>query len=145
AYDRLIPDIDGHGVARADIVIEAITENAVIKRQLYETIEPKLKPGAVLATNTSSLSLEILNTQRQNPQRLIGIHFFHPVAQMPLAEIVETPAIAPDVVRKARAFVGQLGKLGLPVQSTPGFLVNAVLAPYMLEAMRAYSEGISAE
>ncbi len=145
AYDRLIPDIDGHGVARADIVIEAITENPVAKRQLYQAIEPRLKSNAILATNTSSLSLEVLNQELKNPERLIGIHFFNPVAKMPLVEIVETPDSAPEALRKAQAFVGQLGKLGLPVKSTPGFLVNAVLAPYMLEAMRAYSEGISAE
>lgn len=145
AADRLIPDLNGNGLRHADVVIEAITENADIKRSLYAQIEPLLKPGAVLATNTSSLSLEELCTGLRAPQRLIGIHFFNPVAKMPLVEVVETATIDPDVKAATYAFVGQIGKLPLPVQSTPGFLVNAVLAPYMLEAMRCVDEGLAPE
>ncbi len=145
AMDRLIPDPLGHGVSQADLVIEAITEDADAKRGLYARIEPRMKPGAVLATNTSSLSLEALRTQLQAPTRLVGIHFFNPVAKMPLVEVVETPDIDPAARATALAFVGKLGKLPLPVKDTPGFLINAVLAPYMLEAMRCVDEGISAE
>lgn len=145
AADRLIPDLKGHGIRHADIVIEAITENADIKRSLYAQIEPLLKPGAVLATNTSSLSLEELCIGLQAPQRLIGIHFFNPVAKMPLIEVVETPTVDSDIKAATYAFVGQIDKLPLPVQSTPGFLVNAVLAPYMLEAMRCVDEGMAPE
>lgn len=145
ASDRLIPDLSGKGLRHADVVIEAITENAEIKRSLYEQIEPLLKPGAILATNTSSISLEELRIGLQAPQRLIGIHFFNPVAKMPLIEVVETPQTDRDVIAATRAFVGQIDKLPLPVQSTPGFLVNAVLAPYMLEAMRCVDEGIKPE
>lgn len=145
AADRLIPDLHGHGLAHADIVIEAITEDADIKRSLYARIEPLMKPGAILATNTSSLALEDLGAALKRPERFIGIHFFNPVAKMPLVEIVETASIAEDVKSAVHAFVGQIGKLPLPVQSTPGFLVNAVLAPYMLEAMRCIDEGIKPE
>ncbi|HUH60360.1 MAG TPA: 3-hydroxyacyl-CoA dehydrogenase NAD-binding domain-containing protein [Candidimonas sp.] len=145
ASDRLIPDPQGNGIRHADIVIEAITENADIKRRLYSQIEPLMKPGAVLATNTSSLSIEELRTGLSAPQRLIGIHFFNPVAKMPLVEVVETATLDADVKAATLAFVAQLDKLPLPVQSAPGFMVNAVLAPYMLEAMRCIDEGIAPE
>ncbi len=143
AFDRLIPDVQGHGVAHADIVIEAVPENAEIKRALYAQVEARLKPGAFIATNTSSLPLDQLNDALRAPQRLVGIHFFNPVAQMPLVEVVTTPALDPAVRDAACAFVHQLGKLPLPVRSSPGFLVNAVLAPYLLEAMRSVDDGIA--
>ncbi len=145
AADRLIPDVHGDGIRHADIIIEAITENPEVKRGLYAQIEPRMKPGAILATNTSSLSLEELRTGLRSPQRFIGIHFFNPVARMPLVEVVETDGVDQDAKAATHAFVGQIGKLPLPVQSTPGFLVNAVLAPYMLEAMRCVDEGIRPE
>ncbi len=142
AADRLLPDMLGHGIRRADLVIEAVTEDAAIKRSLYAQIETHLKPGAFIATNTSSLTLEELRSSLQDPRRLIGIHFFNPVARMPLVEVVETDAIDPEVKATTYAFLGRIDKLPLPVQSVPGFLVNAVLAPYMLEAMWCIDEGI---
>src|SRR5690606_1356320 len=142
ALDRLIPDPDGDGIPSADLVLEAIFENADAKRSLYTTIEPLLKPGAVLATNTSSLPLSELSLNLINPERLVGIHFFNPVSRMPLEEEVESELLAPEVRRAAYGFVHQLGKLPLPVKDSPGFLVNAVLAPYMLEAMRCVDEGL---
>jgi len=145
AGDRLIPDPQGQGVARADVVIEAIFENLNAKRALYQQIETQLKPGALLATNTSSLSLSDLCAELQDPQRLIGLHFFNPVARMPLVEVVHTPDTPEDTRARALAFVGRIGKLPLPVQDTPGFLVNAVLAPYMLEAMRCVDSGTKPE
>jgi len=145
AFDRLIPDVNGDGVAHADVVIEAIFENVEAKHALFKALEPRLKPGAVLATNTSSLKLEDLRTALRQPERLVGIHFFNPVAMMPLVEVVEAAGADPDVVQAACAFVKQIDKLPLPVKSAPGFLVNAVLAPYMLAAMRAVDEGISPE
>lgn len=145
AMDRLIPDPLGHGAAQADLIIEAITEDPDAKRALYARIEPLMKPGAVLATNTSSLPLEALRRDLQLPNRLVGIHFFNPVAKMPLVEVVETPDVDPAARATALAFVGKLGKLPLPVKDTPGFLVNAVLAPYMLEAMRCVDEGMAPE
>lgn len=143
ALDRLIPDPQGLGVPQADIVIEAIVENAEAKRALYAQIEPQLKEHAILASNTSSIPLEELSLHLQHPERLIGIHFFNPVARMPLVEVVETLASPLAVKQAAWAFVHQLGKLPLPVQSSPGFLVNAVLAPYMQEAMKCVDEGLS--
>lgn len=145
AFDRLIPDVNGDGVAHADVVIEAIFENVEAKHALFKALEPRLKPGAVLATNTSSLKLEDLRTVLQQPERLVGIHFFNPVAMMPLVEVVEAEGADPDAVQAACAFVRQIDKLPLPVKSAPGFLVNAVLAPYMLAAMRAVDEGVSPE
>lgn len=153
AADRLIPDVAGDGVARADVVIEAITEQAEVKQALYRAIEPRLKPGAILATNTSSLSLATLRIGLAQPHRLIGIHFFNPVAKMPLVEVIQSGQgqnesdveSAQNSQARACAFVGQLGKLALPVNDAPGFLVNAVLAPYMLAAMRRVDDGISPE
>jgi len=145
AFDRLIPDPAGHGISHADLVIEAITEDLEAKRSLYTGMEPRMKPGALLASNTSSLSLHALQAALRDPARLIGIHFFNPVAKMPLVEVVETPETDPAVRATALAFVGRLGKLPLPVSDTPGFLVNAVLAPYMLGAMRSVDEGLSPE
>ena len=145
AHDRLIPDVNGDGVAHADVVIEAIFESVEAKHGLFKSLEPRMKPGAVLATNTSSLRLEDLRTVLQRPERLVGIHFFNPVSMMPLVEVVEAEGADPAVIHAACAFVKQIDKLPLPVRSAPGFLVNAVLAPYMLEAMRAVDEGISPE
>lgn len=145
AMDRLIPDPTGYGAGQADLIIEAITENLEAKQALYARLEPLMKPGAVLATNTSSLSLAALGSQLRKPDQLVGIHFFNPVAKMPLVEVVETESLAPSARATALAFVGKLGKLALPVKDAPGFLVNAVLAPYMLEAMRCIDEGLSPE
>lgn len=145
AADRLITDPAGDGVARADLVIEAITEQVDAKHALYHAIEPRLKPDAMLATNTSSLSLATLRLGLRQPHRLIGIHFFNPVAQMPLVEVVQAGGDEQGIQARACAFVGQLGKLPLPVRDAPGFLVNAVLAPYMLAAMRQVDDGMSPE
>jgi 3-hydroxyacyl-CoA dehydrogenase/enoyl-CoA hydratase/3-hydroxybutyryl-CoA epimerase len=145
AYDRLIPDPQGHGVPHADVIIEAIFENVEAKHALFRSLEPRMKPDAILATNTSSLKLEDLRTVLSRPERLVGIHFFNPVSMMPLVEVVEAEGADQGAVQAACAFVKQIDKLPLPVKSAPGFLVNAVLAPYMLAAMRAVDEGISPE
>ncbi|MCG2577277.1 3-hydroxyacyl-CoA dehydrogenase NAD-binding domain-containing protein [Dechloromonas sp. XY25] len=145
AFDRLIPDPQGDGVAHADVVIEAIFENVEAKHALFRSLEPRLKQGAVVATNTSSLRLEDLRTVLANPGRLVGIHFFNPVAMMPLVEVVEAEGADPAAAQAACAFVKQIDKLPLPVKSAPGFLVNAVLAPYMLAAMRAVDDGVAPE
>ena len=145
ALDRLVPDPAGHGATSADLVLEAITEDLTAKQTLYARIEPLMKPGAILATNTSSLSLAELGGSLIQPERFVGIHFFNPVAKMPLVEVVETSSVARDALATALAFVGTLGKLPLPVKDAPGFLVNAVLAPYILEAMRSVDEGLAPE
>ena len=145
ALDRLMPDVKGDGVAHCDLVIEAIVENTEIKKKLYAQIEPRLKPGAILATNTSSIPLQELSSGLARPERLVGIHFFNPVAQMMLVEIVQGPQTAADVMKAAQAFVKKIDKLPLPVKSAPGFLVNRILTPYMTEAQVMLEEGISAE
>jgi 3-hydroxyacyl-CoA dehydrogenase/enoyl-CoA hydratase/3-hydroxybutyryl-CoA epimerase len=145
ALDRLIPDIDGDGVARADVVIEAIFEDIDAKQAIYKDIEPRMKPGAVLATNTSSIPLETLATVLKEPDRLVGIHFFNPVAMMPLVEIVQTASSSEETVQHAIAFTQHIGKLPLPVKSSPGFLVNRILMPYLVEAFTLYDEGVAPE
>jgi 3-hydroxyacyl-CoA dehydrogenase/enoyl-CoA hydratase/3-hydroxybutyryl-CoA epimerase len=145
ATDRLIPDVAGDGVARADVIIEAIFENLDAKRNLFASLEAKAKPGAILATNTSSIPLESIATAMADPTRLIGLHFFNPVPQMMLVEIVVGKATRADLVPKAAAFTRQIDKLPLPVKSAPGFLVNRVLAPYLMTAMRCVDEGIAPE
>jgi len=145
ATDRLIPDVDGAGAARADVVIEAIFENLDAKRSLFAALEAKAKPSAILATNTSSIPLEDIATAMRDPARLIGLHFFNPVPRMLLVEIVVGKTTDSALVPKASAFVRQIDKLPLPVKSAPGFLVNRVLAPYLMAAMRCVDEGITPE
>ncbi|RDE50793.1 MAG: crotonase [Candidatus Accumulibacter meliphilus] len=143
--DRLIPDPEGHGAKSADVVIEAIFENLDAKRALLEQLDAVIKPDAVLATNTSSLRIEELSSGLGRPGRLIGIHFFNPVANMPLVEVVAGEGADTEILARGTAFVKQIDRLPLPVKSAPGFLVNAVLGPYMLEAMRAVDEGLALE
>ena len=143
AMDRLIPDTTGEGIQHADVVIEAIFENLQAKHALLQQIEPRLKPGAILATNTSSLRIEDLRTALADPSRLVGIHFFNPVAMMPLVEVIAAVGTQPQAAADAAAFVRSIDKLPLPVKSAPGFLVNAVLAPYLLGAMRKLDEGVA--
>lgn len=145
ALDRLIPDPAGDGARHADVVIEAIFEDLAAKQALLASLEARMKPGAVLATNTSSLRLEDLRGVLARPERLVGIHFFNPVPLMPLVEVVQAEGADPIELQKACAFVRRIEKLPLPVKSRPGFLVNAVLAPYMLEALRCVDEGIAPE
>ena len=143
ALDRLIPNPAGHGVARADVIIEAIFENLEAKRTLLADLERRARPDAVLASNTSSLRIGDIATALREPARLVGIHFFNPVAMMPLVEVVRTGHTADAPLRCAAAFVRALDKLPLPVRDEPGFLVNAVLGPYMYEALRCVDEGIA--
>jgi 3-hydroxyacyl-CoA dehydrogenase/enoyl-CoA hydratase/3-hydroxybutyryl-CoA epimerase len=142
AQARLKADVEGAGVADADLLIEAIFENAEAKEALYRSAEPKLKPDALLATNTSSLPLDELRKAVQKPSRFLGLHYFNPVALMPLIEIVRHDALDPATEKRALAFCKAIDKLPVPVAGTPGFLVNRILMPYMLEAARAYSEGV---
>lgn len=145
AIDRLTADHKGYGVAHADIIIEAIFEDADVKKSLYQQIEPQMKKDAILATNTSSIPLETLAECLQKPGRLVGLHFFNPVALMPLVEIVHGNGSDQVTIKKVAAFARHIDKLPLPVKSSPGFLVNRILMPYLLEAMLMYSEGIPAE
>ncbi len=138
---RLKADVEGAGVSQADVVIEAIFENLEAKRELYARLEPRMKPGALLATNTSSIVLEQLAEQLSQPSRLIGLHFFNPVARMPLVEVIRSQVANADCIRQGLAFSRQIDKLAIPCRSAPGFLVNRVLMPYLSEAVRAMEEG----
>lgn len=142
AMDRLMPDPRGEGLAKADVVIEAIFENVEAKQSLFQTIEPKLKAGALVATNTSSIPLDTLAESLPQPERLVGLHFFNPVAKMQLIEVVRGETTKTEEVERAAAFARQIGRLPLPVKSLPGFLVNRVLTPYLLEGVRLLSEGV---
>lgn len=145
ALDRLIPDLRGEGVSSADLVIEAVPEKLDLKQKVYAGIEPKMKRGAILATNTSSIMLERLREGLQSPERLVGIHFFNPVSRMQLVELVTHDKVAPEVVAAARAFLGRIDRLPAPVKSAPGFLVNRALTPYLLEAMVMLDAGLKKE
>ncbi len=145
ALDRLVPDVAGNGVARADVIIEAIFENEDAKRALFAALAAKAKPSAILATNTSSIPLETIATALRDPSRLIGLHFFNPVARMMLVEVVAGQDSDARELARGAAFVRAIDKLPLPVKSAPGFLVNRVLAPYLMTAMRAVDEGVAPE
>lgn len=135
ALDRLIPDMDGEGVRNADLIIEAVPEKLELKQKVYAGLEARMKPGAILATNTSSIPLQDLRTTLATPERLLGLHFFNPVSRLQLVEVVSHDSTSADLLRQALAFVGAIDRLPLPVKSSPGFLVNRALTPYMLEAM----------
>jgi len=145
ALDRLIPDVAGDGVAHADVIIEAIFENLEAKQRLFAALETKAKPEALLATNTSSIPLEQIRAPLNDPRRIIGLHFFNPVARMMLVEIVTASDTYAGLVETAAAFTRQIDKLPLPVKSAPGFLVNRILAPYLMQAMRYLDQGIAPE
>jgi 3-hydroxyacyl-CoA dehydrogenase/enoyl-CoA hydratase/3-hydroxybutyryl-CoA epimerase len=145
ALDRLIPDLKGEGVATADLVIEAVPEVLDLKRKVYAGIEPRMRPNAILATNTSSIPLEQLREGLQRPERLVGVHFFNPVSRMQLVEVVSHDKVTAEVLQAARAFLGRIDRLPAPVKSAPGFLVNRALTPYLLEAMVLFDEGVKRE
>ena len=138
---RLTADVAGNGVAQADLVIEAIFENLDAKQSLYQDLQAKMKPGALLATNTSSIRLEDLRTVLNEPQRFIGLHFFNPVAQLPLVEVIRCDDTEPQALDTGFGFVKAISKLPLECASAPGFVVNRILAPYTNEAMLLAGEG----
>ncbi|MEN1729348.1 MAG: 3-hydroxyacyl-CoA dehydrogenase NAD-binding domain-containing protein, partial [Pseudomonadota bacterium] len=145
ATRRLMADVEGKCVARADVIIEAIFENRDAKRELFTNLLSDLQPHTLVATNTSAIPLGELSDVFEDPSRLIGLHFFNPVAKMPLVEIVYDEGSNPDRVNDGCSFATQIGKFALPVTSTPGFLVNRVLAPYMRNAMQMHREGVPKE
>jgi 3-hydroxyacyl-CoA dehydrogenase/enoyl-CoA hydratase/3-hydroxybutyryl-CoA epimerase len=142
AAARLRMDLAGDGAARADVIVEAIFENADAKRELYAKLEPRMKAGAVLATNTSSIELEQLGEELADPGHLVGLHFFNPVAKMPLVEVISSQQTRPEVRQAGIVFTRKIDKLPLPCRSAPGFVVNRVLMPYLNEAMFIAEEGV---
>ncbi len=141
AKQRLIADPDGRGIARADVIIEAIVERLDVKQKLFADLETKIKPGAVLATNTSSLKIADISAPMHDSGRLIGLHFFSPVPQMPLVEVVRGANTRDEEVKKGASFVTAIDKFPLITKDVPGFLVNKVLTPYMFAAMERLEKG----
>lgn len=142
ASARLHADLEGEGAAKADVIIEAIVERLDVKRKVFKTLEVSARADALLATNTSSIPLEDIASALDNPGRLIGLHFFNPVAQLPLVEVVHSQHSDDEVSARGVAFTRQISKLPLPCASQPGFLVNRILGPYMAEAMALHREGV---
>ena len=145
AMDRLIPDPRGEGVRTADLIIEAAPERLDLKHKIYADVEAKMKEGAVLATNTSSIPLQQLAEGLKCPERLVGVHFFNPVSMLPLVEVIRHEKLDPEVEAYARGFVGRIDKLPAPSQSRPGFIVNRALTPYLAEALILMDEGVAPE
>ena len=142
---RLEADPKGKGVSRADVIIEAVVEKLEVKQAIFGGLEDKLKPGAILATNTSSIELERIAEKLKQPERLIGLHFFNPVAQLPLVEVIRSTFNTDAEIGKGAAFALAIGKSPVVVKSAPGFLVNRVLMPYMLGAVQRVEAGESKE
>ena len=129
-------------LADCDIVIEAIIENLAQKREMFAGLDGVVKKDAIFASNTSSISITELMTATKRPERFIGLHFFNPVPLMKLVEVVRTIATANDVYDSAYEFAKKLGKVPVRAKDTTGFIVNRLLVPYMLDAIRAYEEGV---
>jgi 3-hydroxyacyl-CoA dehydrogenase/enoyl-CoA hydratase/3-hydroxybutyryl-CoA epimerase len=145
AVMRLEADPTGKGVSRADVIIEAVVEKLEVKQSIFGGLEDQLKPGAILATNTSSIELERIAEKLKAPERLIGLHFFNPVAQLPLVEVIRSTFNTDAEIGKGAAFALAIGKSPVVVKSAPGFLVNRVLMPYMLGAVERVERGESKE
>jgi 3-hydroxyacyl-CoA dehydrogenase/enoyl-CoA hydratase/3-hydroxybutyryl-CoA epimerase len=143
AKDRFVADISGDGARNADIIIEAVLEDVDIKTKVLQYLESIKKPSAILATNTSSIMIEKLQAGMKQPEHLLGLHFFNPVAQMLLVELVLPEKYNTNTYDRLAVFTKAIGKLPLPVKSHPGFLVNRVLLPYMSQAIRLVEEGYS--
>jgi 3-hydroxybutyryl-CoA dehydrogenase len=139
---RLRGTTNKQDLANCDIVIEAIIENVAEKKQMFASLDPIIKKDAIFATNTSSISVTELLSATKRPERVIGMHFFNPVPLMKLVEVVKTIATAPDVYETAYEFGKQLGKVPVRTSDKTGFIVNRLLVPYLLDAIRAYEEGV---
>jgi 3-hydroxybutyryl-CoA dehydrogenase len=128
-------------LADCDIVIEAIIESVPEKKAMYKSLDDIVKKDAILATNTSSISVTELLASSGRPERFIGLHFFNPVPLMKLVEVVRTIATSPEVYDTAYEFAKRLGKVPIRTSDKTGFVVNRLLVPYLLDAVRAYEEG----
>jgi 3-hydroxyacyl-CoA dehydrogenase/enoyl-CoA hydratase/3-hydroxybutyryl-CoA epimerase len=145
AVARLEADVSGKGMARADVIIEAVVERLDIKQKIFADAEARARPTAILATNTSSIELERIAEGMQNRARLIGLHFFNPVAQLPLVEVIRSRFNTDADIAMGASFALAIGKSPVVVKSAPGFLVNRVLMPYMLGAVERVEKGESKE
>jgi 3-hydroxybutyryl-CoA dehydrogenase len=139
---RLKGTTNKQDLADCDIVIEAIIENVEDKKKMYSSLDGIVKKDAIFASNTSSISITELLTSTKRPERFIGLHFFNPVPLMKLVEVVRTIATAPEVYDAAYEFGKNLGKVPVRTSDKTGFIVNRLLVPYLLDAIRAYEEGV---
>jgi 3-hydroxybutyryl-CoA dehydrogenase len=139
---RLKGTTNKQDLADCDIVIEAIIENLDEKKKMYASLDPIVKKDAIFASNTSSISVTEMMTATKRPERFVGLHFFNPVPLMKLVEVVKTIATAPEVYDAAYEFGKKLGKVPVRTSDKTGFIVNRLLVPYLLDAIRAYEEGV---
>jgi 3-hydroxyacyl-CoA dehydrogenase/enoyl-CoA hydratase/3-hydroxybutyryl-CoA epimerase len=135
------PTIDWEPLSKMDAVVEAVVEREDIKQKVFQELESHTSPDAVLATNTSSLSVRRLAEPRENPERVAGLHFFNPVHRMELVEVVRTDSTSPAAISRLVRLVKKLGKTPIVVEDSPGFVVNRILFPYLAEAVRMVCEG----
>src|SRR4051794_18797243 len=139
---RLKGTTNKQDLADCDIIIEAVIENVEEKKKMYSALDAIVKKDAIFASNTSSISITELLTSTKRPERFIGLHFFNPVPLMKLVEVVKTIATAPEVYDTAYEFGKKLGKVPVRTGDKTGFIVNRLLVPYLLDAIRAYEEGV---
>ena len=139
---RMHPTTDRERLKHCDLVVEAVIENLEEKKKLWRALDPMLPPHAILASNTSSLSITEMMTYTSRPQRFLGIHFMNPVPVMELVEVIATIATDPEVMETAVEFVRRLGKTPVRTSDRPGFIVNRLLVPYLLDAVRALEQGV---
>jgi 3-hydroxyacyl-CoA dehydrogenase / enoyl-CoA hydratase / 3-hydroxybutyryl-CoA epimerase len=141
AYDRILPFFEEVPLREVDVVIEAAVEKLELKQQIFANLESKVLPGTVLASNTSALSIDAIASALEHPERVVGVHFFNPVHRMQLVELVRGTKTDATTLSTALKFVKEIGKLPVLVKDSPGFLVNRILLPYMVEAVRLFTEG----
>jgi 3-hydroxyacyl-CoA dehydrogenase/enoyl-CoA hydratase/3-hydroxybutyryl-CoA epimerase len=145
AFDRILPIYEEMPLRDLDLVVEAAIEKLDLKQQIFADLESKVPPDLVLASNTSALSIDAIAASLQHPERVIGFHFFNPVHRMQLVEIVRGTKTDSGTLNAALRLAKQIGKLPVLVKDSPGFLVNRILLPYMVEAVRLFSEGYRIE
>ncbi len=143
ALDRLAVTTDLAPIARCDVIIEAVVEDLAVKVALWQELHAQAPPSTIFASNTSSLTITAMAVASGRPDRVVGLHFFNPVPAMPLVEVVRTILTSDDTVDRATALVRQLGKEPIAARDTSGFVVNRLLVPYMLDAIRAVEQGVA--
>jgi 3-hydroxybutyryl-CoA dehydrogenase len=143
ALARLTFTVHLQDLAGCDLIIEAVTESLALKTELWRALDPLCPPGTIFASNTSSLSIGAMAAATGRPDRFIGLHFFNPVPLMPLVEVVRAIATSRETFETAEAFARRLGKEPIAAQDRPGFVVNRLLVPYLLDAARARESGLA--
>ena len=130
-------------LGETDLVIEAVTENLDLKREVFTTLDRACPPHTILASNTSSLSITEMAAMTERPDRFLGLHFFNPVPLMKLVEVVKTVRTSPETLETGLAFARKIGKSPIVAKDSPGFVVNLLLVPYLLGAIRALEKGVA--